>query len=150
MLTYHIDKSIKSSLDLHPSLIESFLVFGLPVTHIFQFLRKLNQFLFVSSFLNNHGFLEDAHLLLFFLIHRCELPNLMVPCILFLHLLALGLFDLPQLYLEEVLLVLHPQFLPLDELIRVLRICQLPLRLVQLMLHQHLPIAVIRRVVVSG
>jgi hypothetical protein len=46
--------------------------------------------------------------------------------------LALALFDLSELDLYEVLLVLHSKLLSLNKLIRVLRIRQLPLRLIQL------------------
>ena len=150
MFTYHINKPIKSSFDLHPSLIQSLLIFGLPVPDIFQLLRKLHQLLFVSSFLYNHGLFEYPYLLLFFLIHSCELPYLMTLCILLLYPFPLRLFNLPELYLEQVLLLLNSELLSLHELIGVLRIRQLPLRLIQLMLHQQLSIAVIRGVVVRS
>ena len=42
MFTYHINKAVKCCLDLHTSLIESLLVFGLPLAHIFKLLRKLD------------------------------------------------------------------------------------------------------------
>ena len=63
--------------------------------------------------------------------------------------LALALFDLSELDLYEVLLVLHSKLLSLNKLIRVLRIRQLPLRLIQLMLKKQLSIAVIGGVVMS-
>ena len=150
MFTYHINKPIKSSFDLHPSLIQSLLIFGLPVPDIFQLLRELHQLFFVPSLLYNHRLFQYPHLLLFFLIHSCELPYLMTLCILLLYPFPLGLFNLPELYLEQVLLMLNSELLSLHELIGVLRIRQLPLRLIQLMLHQQLSIAVIRGVVVRG
>ena len=150
MLTYHVNKSIKSSLDLHPSLIQSLLIFGLPVPDIFQLLCELHQLFFIPSLLYNHRLFQYPHLFFFFLIHDCELPYLMTLGILFLHSFPLGFFDLSELYLEQVFLMLDSEFLPFHELIGVLRIRQLPLRLIQLMLHQHLPIAVIRGVVVGS
>ena len=150
MFTYHINKPIKSSFDLHPSLIQSLLIFGLPVPDIFQLLRELHQLLFIPSLLYNHCLFQYPHLFLFFLIHSCELPYLMTLCILLLYPFPLGLFNLPELYLEQVLLMLNSELLSLHELIGVLRIRQLPLRLIQLMLHQQLSIAVIRGVVVRG
>lgn len=150
MFTYHVDQPIKSSFDLHPSLIKSLLIFRLPVTNVFQLLRELHQLLFVPSLLYNHRLFQYPHLFLFFLIHSCELPYLMTLCILLLYPFPLGLFHLPELYLEQVLLMLNSELLSLHELIGVLRIRQLPLRLIQLMLHQQLSIAVIRGVVVRS
>lgn len=150
MFTYHVDQPIKSSFDLHPSLIKSLLIFRLPVTNVFQLLRELHQLLFVPSLLYNHCLFQYPDLFLFFLIHSCELPYLMTLCILLLYPFPLGLFHLPELYLEQVLLMLNSELLSLHELIGVLRIRQLPLRLIQLMLHQQLSIAVIRGVVVRS
>jgi len=150
MFTYHVDQSIKSGLDLHPSLIQPLLIFGLPVPDIFQLLRELHQLFFVPSLLYNHRLFQYPHLFLFFLIHSCELPYLMTLCILLLYPFPLGLFNLSEVYLEQVLLMLNSELLSLHELIGVLRIRQLPLRLIQLMLHQQLSIAVIRGVVVSS
>ena len=77
------------------------------------------------------------------------LLNLLVP-LAFPHTSPpLALLHLPQLYLQQVLLMFHTQLLPLEELERVLRVCQLPLRLVQLML-QELVVAGVRGGVIGG
>ena len=65
-----------------------------------------------------------------------QLLNLLVPVSLPQTSPPLALLSLPQLDLEQVLLVFHPQLLPLEELERVLGVCELTLGLVELVLKE--------------
>jgi len=65
-----------------------------------------------------------------------NMNKLLLPVLLLLHPLVFDLFNLSEPYFNEVLFMFDPQLLPLHELERVLSICQLPLSLIQLMLHQ--------------
>lgn len=65
-----------------------------------------------------------------------QLLNLLVPVSLPEPSPPLALLSLPQLDLQQVLLVFHPQLLPLEELEGVLGVCELALGLVELVLKE--------------
>ena len=93
--------------------------------------------------------LQQIHLILLELPLPVHLLNLLVPFTFPETSPPLALLHLPELYLEHVLLMFHAQLLPLEELEGVLRVCQLPLRLVELVL-QELMVARVRGGVIGG
>ena len=134
MFPDHVNEPIERGLDLHASLVHPLLVLGLPLADPFEFVRELYELVLVPGLLLHDSLLEYPYLFPLLLVELVDMRDLHLPGLLLLGPLGLGLLDLPQLYLDQVLLVLDPQLLPLHELVGVLRVCQLPLSLVKLVL----------------